>query len=73
MTHKLGKRNKLGCCTSYKLLIILKAVINNIPKNSPFLNPVMESGTTRKINDTLRRLRHAKEITRSYKKCTLLH
>jgi len=62
MTHKLGKCNKLGSCTSYNFHIILKAVIINIPKkkNSPCLNPVMESGITQTINDTLRRLRHAK-------------
>jgi hypothetical protein len=33
----------------------------------------MESGITQKINDTPRRLRHAKEIKQIYKKCTLLH
>ena len=31
-------------------------------KNSPCLNPVMKSGSTQTINDTLRHIRHAKEI-----------
>lgn len=72
MTHKLGKSSKVGCFTSYNFHVILKAVINNIPKNSTCLNPVMKSGITQKINNMLRRLRHAKQITQSYRKFTLL-